>query len=87
MKTTEFTPAVRIAAYIRVSTEEQAVHGLSIGAQRDALDSWAVQNQVRIVDCYIDARLKTPGASAAAGGRSRREDRSDRLYQAGPLVP
>ena len=50
MKTTEFTPAVRIAAYIRVSTEEQAVHGLSIGAQRDALDSWAAQNQVRIVD-------------------------------------
>ena len=78
MKTTEFTPAVRIAAYIRVSTEEQAVHGLSIGAQRDALEAWAAQNQVRIVDCYIDA-----GISA----RSRREDRSDRLYQAGPLVP
>ena len=57
MKTTEFTPAVRIAAYIRVSTEEQAVHGLSIGAQRDALDSWAAQNQVRIVDCYIDAGI------------------------------
>ena len=86
MKTTEFTPAVRIAAYIRVSTEEQAVHGLSIGAQRDALEAWAAQNQVRIVDCYIDAGISA-GASAAAGGRSRREDRSDRLYQAGPLVP
>ena len=57
MKTTEFTPAVRIAAYIRVSTEEQAVHGLSIGAQRDALEAWAAQNQVRIVDCYIDAGI------------------------------
>ena len=33
--------AVQAALYIRVSTEEQAVHGLSIDAQREALDAWA----------------------------------------------
>lgn len=47
----------RVALYIRVSTEEQAVHGLSIEAQTAALDTWAKENAVAVVDHYIDAGI------------------------------
>lgn len=47
----------RVALYIRVSSEEQAVHGLSIGAQTEALDEWAENNQVIVVGHYIDAGI------------------------------
>lgn len=43
---------MRIALYARVSTEEQALHGLSIDAQKAALDEWAASHVV--VDHYID---------------------------------
>lgn len=43
---------MRVALYARVSTEEQAVHGLSIDAQTAALDEWA-KNHV-VVDHYVD---------------------------------
>lgn len=43
---------MRVALYSRVSTEEQALHGLSIEAQKSALDSWAVNHT--IVDHYTD---------------------------------
>lgn len=43
---------MRVALYARVSTEEQALHGLSIEAQKAALGEWAA-NQT-IVDYYID---------------------------------
>ena len=47
MKMGKSAPAPnRAALYIRVSTEEQAVHGLSIEAQREALDAWAGENRV-----------------------------------------
>ncbi len=49
--------AVRAALYIRVSTEEQAVHGLSIDAQRDALDAWAAESKVRVAGHYMDAGI------------------------------
>lgn len=57
MKAKEFSTPVKVAAYIRVSTEEQAIHGLSIGAQREALDAWATENHVKIVDYYVDAGI------------------------------
>lgn len=47
----------RVALYIRVSTEEQAVHGLSIEAQTDALDAWAKSSNVIVVGHYIDAGI------------------------------
>lgn len=47
----------RVALYIRVSTEEQAVHGLSIEAQTQALDQWAKENKVKIVGHYVDAGI------------------------------
>lgn len=57
MKTKEFPVPVKVAAYIRVSTEEQAIHGLSIGAQREALDAWAAENHAKIADYYVDAGI------------------------------
>lgn len=43
---------MRVALYCRVSTEEQALHGLSIDAQKAALDDWAANYTV--IDHYID---------------------------------
>lgn len=53
----EFLPATRVAAYIRVSTQEQALHGLSIEAQTETLDAWAREHGLRIVDHYVDAGI------------------------------
>lgn len=44
----------RTALYIRVSTEEQAVHGLSLEAQQAALTKWATEHQCKIVGVYVD---------------------------------
>ena len=44
----------RVALYIRVSTEEQALHGLSLEAQETALTAWAQKNGCKIVGRYID---------------------------------
>lgn len=43
---------MRVALYSRVSTEEQALHGLSVDAQRAALETWA--DGQTIVDHYCD---------------------------------
>lgn len=43
---------MRVALYARVSTQEQAIHGLSIEAQLAALDEWAKDKTV--VDHYVD---------------------------------
>ncbi|WP_297712072.1 recombinase family protein [Clostridium sp.] len=45
---------LRVALYIRVSTEEQALHGDSIEAQKQALIEYVQRNQHKIVDYYID---------------------------------
>ncbi len=47
----------RVFLYVRVSTEEQALHGLSIEAQTAALHEWAKQNGHKVVDTYIDAGI------------------------------
>ncbi len=44
----------RAALYIRVSTEEQAMHGYSLEAQRDALTKYAKEHDLFIVDYYMD---------------------------------
>ena len=45
---------IRTALYIRVSTEEQAMHGLSLEAQDAALTDYANKNDLTIVNRYID---------------------------------
>lgn len=49
----------RAALYIRVSTEEQKVHGLFVEAQTEALDAWAKSTGAAVVGHYVD-----PGISA-----------------------
>ena len=44
----------RAALYIRVSTDEQARHGLSLGEQRADLIDYATQHGYEIVDIYAD---------------------------------
>ncbi|SFR77173.1 recombinase family protein [Anaeromicropila populeti] len=45
----------KVALYIRVSTEEQKVHGLSLEAQKDALIDYAAKHHMCIVGTYVDA--------------------------------
>lgn len=47
----------RVFLYARVSTEEQAIHGLSIEAQTLALEDWAKANECKVVGTYIDAGI------------------------------
>lgn len=47
----------QVFLYARVSTEEQAVHGLSIEAQTAALEAWARDNGHKVVGTYIDAGI------------------------------
>lgn len=47
----------RVFLYVRVSTEEQAIHGLSIDAQTAALTAWAQQNRCQVVGVYTDAGI------------------------------
>lgn len=44
----------RCAAYIRVSTQEQKLHGLSLDAQRDKLKEYANSHGLKIVEWYED---------------------------------
>lgn len=47
----------RVFLYARVSTEEQAMHGLSIEAQTSALQAWAKKEGHKVVDVYVDAGI------------------------------
>lgn len=44
----------RVAAYVRVSTQEQKLHGLSLDAQKAKLAEYADNNGMKIVDWYVD---------------------------------
>lgn len=54
MKNQTYQNIVRVALYIRVSTEEQALHGYSLEAQETALKEYAEQNGYKIVNIYRD---------------------------------
>ncbi len=43
-----------VAAYVRVSTQEQKLHGLSLDAQKMKLTQYAEKNNMRIVEWYVD---------------------------------
>ena len=45
---------IRVALYIRVSTQEQSLHGLSLESQKEALISYANKHNMQIVDIYAD---------------------------------
>lgn len=44
----------RCALYTRVSSDEQAKHGLSLAAQLETLQAYAKRNKLHIVDVYTD---------------------------------
>lgn len=44
----------RVAAYVRVSTTEQKLHGLSLDAQKMKLTEYAEKNGMKIVEWYVD---------------------------------
>lgn len=46
---------MRVALYVRVSTEEQAMHGLSVEDQQHNLNRWAEENKHKVVAMYTDA--------------------------------
>ena len=43
-----------VAAYVRVSTQEQKLHGLSLDAQKMKLTEYAEKNNMKIVEWYVD---------------------------------
>lgn len=43
-----------VAAYVRVSTQEQKLHGLSLDAQKMKLEEYAKNNGMKIVGWYVD---------------------------------
>ena len=45
---------VRVALYLRVSTEEQAKEGYSLGAQRETLEAYCEVHDFQIVKVYTD---------------------------------
>lgn len=45
---------LRAALYVRVSHEEQVLHGYSIEAQKQALTEYAQKNNLHIIDYYVD---------------------------------
>ena len=47
----------QVFLYVRVSTEEQAIHGLSIEAQTAALEAWARAQGYKVVGIYTDAGI------------------------------
>ena len=44
----------RVACYVRVSSQEQKLHGLSLDAQRMKLQEYADKNKMKIIDWYVD---------------------------------
>ena len=50
----EIDRIIRVALYIRVSTEEQALHGYSLQAQEDELLHFAKEKKYKVVGTYRD---------------------------------
>lgn len=44
----------RVACYVRVSTQEQKLHGISIDAQKAKLTAYAKEHNMKIIEWYVD---------------------------------
>jgi DNA invertase Pin-like site-specific DNA recombinase len=58
---------MKVAGYIRVSTEEQAAEGVSLDAQRAKLEAYATMRGLELVEIFVDA-----GVSAGKPLESRK---------------
>ena len=47
----------RVALYVRVSTQEQKKHGLSVDSQIAALEEYCAEKKYTVVDVYNDAGI------------------------------
>lgn len=62
---------MKVIGYIRVSTQDQALEGISLEAQRKRIESWAYLNEGEVVAVYEDAGIsgssmkKRPGLAHA----------------------
>ncbi|MCK7581728.1 MAG: recombinase family protein [Chromatiales bacterium] len=70
----------RTVAYIRVSTDKQAEHGVSLDAQQAKLAAYAQLYELEIVETYVDAglsakTLERPGPSRPWPGSRPRTPR------------
>ncbi len=71
MRTHQQTNAPKTAiGYVRVSTQEQATDGVSLGAQRDRLRTYCKLNAIKLIDIkadegYSGSTLDRPGLQAA----------------------
>ncbi len=45
---------IRVACYVRVSTQEQKLHGISVDAQKEKLTEYAKEHKLKIAGWYID---------------------------------
>jgi len=72
---------IRCAFYIRVSTEEQVHHGLSLDAQLQALERWASGKAVEVVGVYEDPGIsaRKPASKRPALQRLLDDVRADRV--------
>lgn len=61
----------RAIAYVRVSTEEQATEGVSIGAQEAAVRAYCTMRALDLVDVVIDAGVSAGKALATRDGGAR----------------
>lgn len=70
----------RVFLYVRVSTEEQALHGLSIEAQTEALQEWARAEKHKVVGVYTDAGIsaRKPASKRPALQRLLDDIRADK---------
>lgn len=69
----------RVALYIRVSTEEQALHGDSIEAQKQALIEYSQKNQYKIIDYYIDDGFTATSLNRPSLQRLLKDVREDKI--------
>lgn len=67
-KAFDTSKVIRTAAYVRVSSDEQAKHGFSIEAQKAGLKKYAEEHGYRIVEWYIDE------GKSARGKTSKRKE-------------
>lgn len=74
MKTTQKTAV----GYVRVSTERQASEGVSLDAQRERIEGWAIANGLTLASVHVDAGLSggradnRPGLQAALADACKR---------------
>src|SRR6266852_3864763 len=65
-------PPTRAVGYVRVSTDQQAEHGISLESQQERLTAYVKLYELQLVDVVVDAgisaaTLDRPGLKCALG--------------------